>query len=1549
MARRSASKTRKQNTPIDEALRTVSNETGETTGNRHHYVVGIGASAGGLEALTALVSRLPGGLGMSYVVVQHLSPSYKSMLPQLLGRETSMPVIEIVTGQQPQPDTIYITPPNRNVVFRDGRLELLQSPREIMPKPSVNLFLGSLAEERREDAVGIILSGTGSDGASGIRAVKAGGGFTFAQEPKCARYDGMPQSAIDTGCVDWVLTAEGIAEELARLSEARPVLPTTELEDLPATLLKRLLNKVRARTKLDFSGYKETTLWRRVERRLFANRVPSLDAYLALVDTQPEELERLAKDILISVTSFFRDRESFAALDHVLKTIVERKQSGDEIRVWVPGCATGEEAYSIAIMLHRLLGTSFEQYRIQIFATDVDLEAMQVARRGVYASALLSELDPDIAQRYFRPSSDRFEIVKSIRDVVIFARQDLVLDPPFLRLDMISCRNVLIYLQSALQARILSLFHYALLPDGHLFLGKSESVAQQDLLFVPENKEARIFRRRPESGRTLPATASALPATAEIPLTGAAKPAAPREQAILKAASAIYVPPSVVVNSQMQILHVLGDASSYLQIPAGKASLDLGSLLVRDLRVEAQALLRLAEQRRNSVTGRQRLPLHGRTGPMIRLSVHPLESDGGEQLFLICFVPAEDAPELPASRTSAENDSQRSELEDELVATREHLQTLVEELETSNEEMQALNEEVQAANEELQATNEELEASNEELQSTNEELLTINEELQVKSTDLTRANADLESIQDNVGMPIIVTDGQLRVTRFNAAAEVLFKMHRGLIGEALDRLLLPRGMEHLGASASEAVARRRPYEGILAGDGREYLLRITLMFGDTDAVIGVIISLLEQTDLLRTSRLLQESESRLRAVLDHTEILIAIKDVSGHYLYANPRYSEYFGSDDDAMIGKTDGAFLKPEQAKRFRDEELIALRRHERIDTLEQTATLQGVRWLAFARFALLDATGNVYAVCVQAEDVTEKRHADEQLRLAARVIENAAEAIIITDADQRIVTVNDAFTHITGYSIEDVRGQRPSVLSSGNHDADFYRAMWAQISAQGTWRGEIDNRRKSGEVFTEWLTINIIRNNEGDIVNYVGIFSDVSELREARRQLEFQAMHDPLTELPNRALFNDRARRAVARAQRRGQPFAIVFIDLDNFKDINDSFGHECGDRVLREVSRRLVEAMREPDTVARLGGDEFVLLVEELRDGEIEYLVERCRSALDAPFIDGGREQRITASMGIAIYPEDGNEVDELLKSADAAMYQAKQAGRDTYTFSSPEIRRAPVERLKLIGGLRRALAADGELWIAFQPQFDLPGRRLIGLEALMRWRSPDLGEISPVRFIPLAEETGLIAPLTDWLLTRAVAQITAWRKAGLDLPRVSINVSPQQLRDSALALQISQTLAGAGLPASVLGVELTESALTHSPEQVAATLLAMKNSGITCSLDDFGTGYSSLSRLTHLPIGTLKIDRSFIDGLGAKKHAHAVEIVRTIILMAHSLGMTALAEGVETEAQLAMLTTLGCDAVQGFLCGRPMPADEIASLAGAARTAPSSPARRKKKSP
>ena len=393
-------------------------------------IVGVGASAGGLEALSALLSGIRPDPRLAVAVVQHLSPTYRSMLPQLLARETSLVVAEVVDGVVPQGGHAYITPPNKNLVFEQGRLHLVDAAPQVSPKPSINAFFESLAEAKGEDAVGVILSGTGSDGARGIRAIKAAGGITFTQDPADAKYSGMPQAAVDTGSVDFVLTPDRIADELTLLAKSPPMLAPGVRAEPPPAPLKTLLTRVRQHTKLDFSGYKEATLWRRIERRMIANRAQSLEDYLKLAQDNAEEIHKLAKDILISVTSFFRDQHAFGELRAIVQRIVERKRPGEEIRVWVPGCATGEEAYSIAILFHRVLGAAIDGYRLQVFATDVDNDAMAIARRGAYSGGSLANVDAETQRRFFAVRGDRYEVVKPLRDAVLFARQDLVLDPP---------------------------------------------------------------------------------------------------------------------------------------------------------------------------------------------------------------------------------------------------------------------------------------------------------------------------------------------------------------------------------------------------------------------------------------------------------------------------------------------------------------------------------------------------------------------------------------------------------------------------------------------------------------------------------------------------------------------------------------------------------------------------------------------------------------------------------------------------------------------------------------------------------------------------------------------------------------------------------------------------------------------------------------------------------------------------------------------------------------------------------------------------------------
>ncbi|MCM8637403.1 EAL domain-containing protein [Accumulibacter sp.] len=1490
------------------------------------FIIGIGASAGGLEALSLLLPGLPKNLGLSYVVVQHLSPTYRSMMSQLLGRETTMPVRDIEDGMSPEPNTVYITPPNRNLTLLSGHFRLVEPARESMPKPSVNRFFASLAEEIGESTIGIILSGTGSDGAAGIHAIKAAGGFTFAQDPETAKYSGMPQSAIDTGSVDWILPPENMGAEISLIVLNRGLIPVaTQAATAPATL-KTLLGKVRSRTKVDFSQYKEPTLWRRIERRMAANHVSTLHDYLQVVDRTPVELDKLCKDILISVTAFFRDTDAFARLDKVVAEILGGKQPGDDIRVWVAGCATGEEAYSLAILFSERLGAAFDQYRLQIFATDIDLDAMALARRGVFAASSLAHMDRGRIRAHFTPHGDRYEINKNLRDVVIFARQDLVQDPPFLRLDLVSCRNVLIYFQSELQARLLSVFHYALNPGGYLFLGKSEGIFQQEALFGVVDKDGRLYRRHGVSTRLpLLRTEMQPPAAGLNQHQRVGKPATPLafENILLEAAGRYFIPTSILINGKFEIRHIHGDASRLLNVSPGKPAFDLISLIRRELRTEVQVLMRQAQVKQAVAYGRPRhiKALDATRG--VRLSVHPLPAMGSEALFMVCIEWIQPA----AGRSAIEdtnNNSTDKELEDELAATREHLQTVVEELETSNEEMQALNEEIQASNEEMQASNEELEASNEELQSTNEELATVNEELQIKTAETQELNIELECIQNSVDYPLLVLDRNLGLQRFNSAAARLFKLGAAQSGRHLRDLPLPPGMPDLVANSQEVIESQTALDcQIVNADRRHYALHIVPLLRDTQRIAGVILLFADNTNLYEIERSARETQVRLLAVMNNSVSLMAVKDASGRYQFANPKFEATFGFAGGEVIGKTDLQLFPAEVCAVFRESELEAMRLRQGIEREEALPLPGGPRHFLAVRFPLLDDDGAITGLCFQATDITARKEAEDGLRLAAMVFDRASEGVMVTDTEQRILTVNDAFTVLTGFPREEVIGEKPSLLRCNLTPPELYEEMWERINRLGVWQGEIWNRRRNGEPFLEWLSINTVKDQNGKVVNYVGMFSDITKVRESQQRIEYLATHDELTGLPNRALFNDRLHLALARAERQQQSMGVVFIDLDNFKVVNDTLGHVTGDRLLKQAALRLLDCVRSEDTVARLGGDEFVVLLETTDRREATRTAERLLGALSASYHFEEHECFVSASIGLSMFPEDAADAGALMRNADSAMYRAKDHGKNAFRFFTADLARHAARRLTLEAGLRRTIES-GELTVCYQPQVVLDSQRLIGAEALVRWHYN--GEtIEPVEFIPVAEQSNLIVELDDWVLGEVCRQIAAWDAGGLPPVRISVNISARHFRKEGMAGELMRIVHAHGVAPQRICIEITEGVLMDfdRAQRMLAELVAC---GLTISIDDFGTGFSSLSYLKRFPIHELKIARGFVDGISNSADDRAIG--SAIIALARNLGMSVVAEGVEQPEQHAELDASGCHHGQGFLYSRPLTADEFA---------------------
>lgn len=565
-------------------------------------------------------------------------------------------------------------------------------------------------------------------------------------------------------------------------------------------------------------------------------------------------------------------------------------------------------------------------------------------------------------------------------------------------------------------------------------------------------------------------------------------------------------------------------------------------------------------------------------------------------------------------------------------------------------------------------------------------------------------------------------------------------------------------------------------------------------------------------------------------------------------------------------------------------------------------------------------------YYLCMT--DVSEQAQVESELRLSASAFEHTTDGILITDAYGNIISVNQAFTQTTGYLAEDVLGEKPQILSSGKHDANFYKELWACVSVEGSWQGEIWNRRKSGEIYPEWLSISSIKDHQGEITHYVGAFADITELKASQHNLEYLAHHDPLTKLPNRLLLSARLELSLQKSERKNGLLAILYLDLDGFKDINDTLGHSVGDELLIQSSHRLMKTVRAEDTIARVGGDEFVIVLESVKKGGDAALTARkILEVLNSSFEVAGQKLLLSGSIGISIYPDDGNDMEVLLQNADAAMYKAKQGGRNRYRFYSPEFTIEANERVRMDIELREALNKD-QFVVNYQPQFSLQDGSLVGAEALVRWQHPTRGLLLPAQFITTAELTGNIAELTDWVLRHACGQWIAWKDRGLELSRMSIHLSRQQIYDRELASRLGDILQESGCSAQNFNLEVTEGFVMRDIEASTHSLDELHVLGIHFSIDDFGTGYSSLSHLKRLPIEKLKIDRSFVQGIGHDSNDEA--IIRAITLLGNSLQLIVIAEGVESKQQRDFLASVGCHQAQGRYWGMPVSGEEFLKL-------------------
>jgi two-component system CheB/CheR fusion protein len=877
-------------------------------------IVGIGASAGGLEAFSELLRSLPQKSGMAFVLVQHLDPTHPSDLRQILARTTRIPVQEVTDGVTVLPDHIYVIPPNTAMVLKQGVLRLAARLRTRGQHMPIDHFLSSLAKDRGNRAISVILSGTASDGTEGSRTIKAAGGITFAQDEKSARYSSMPHSAAAAGCVDFILPPAAISGELSRVARHPYLAPTSsEKSDLAIAgggPMEVLLSLLREHIGVDFTHYKQTTLQRRIERRMVLRKLEKLKDYVRYARNTPGEIEELYQDILIHVTGFFRDPEAFEALrKHVLPTLFRDNPSRGTVRIWVPGCSTGEEAYSLAMaMLEYLwlettrtakpgLGTT----PFQIFATDISEGSLDRARAGLYSEALVTGVSPERLRRFFLRIDGGYQIVKPVREMCIFAKQNVTKDPPFSNLDLVSCRNLLIYLGTVLQKRVIPTLHYALRPDGFLLLGGAESLGTFSEYFAPVDKKNRIYQKKNSAARLPAHFASADYSLSPKPTARASRPVQPAsvlEKEVDRLLLNRFVPPSIVVNEDMEIVHFRGKTGLYLEPAAGQPTFSLSKMAREGLLVDLRAAL--AKARKKNATVRQvgvRVRANGHTRE-INLEVSPLRRQGAGQLFyLVVF---QDAPPVPlrqnrekTSKGKNTGSRENAQLKQQLVQTQQQFQTLIEEHETVSEEFKSANEEVLSANEELQSTNEELETAKEELQSTNEELTTLNEELQSRNSELTAVNNDLLNVLGNVTIPVVIVGEDLRVRRFTTPAQKLLNLLPSDVGRRLSDIRPNLEVENLAQIASDSIDNVSPVEREVreTGSGTWHLMRVRPYKTWDSKIDGAVISF-QDIDVIKRS--LDQMHQHADALIETAREAILILDGKLRVISANQAFYRNF-------------------------------------------------------------------------------------------------------------------------------------------------------------------------------------------------------------------------------------------------------------------------------------------------------------------------------------------------------------------------------------------------------------------------------------------------------------------------------------------------------------------------------------------------------------------------------------------------------------------------------------------------------------------------------
>ena len=967
-------------------------------------IVGIGASAGGLEAISEFLRHIPERTGLAFVLIEHLDPSHRSNLSEILSRNAHIPVEEVREGTVVEPDHAYVIPPNTGMYIERGTLHL--APRALqVPNLPVDRFLSSLAAERQHRSIAVILSGTASDGVEGCRVIKAVGGITFAQTAGSAKYSGMPQSAVDAGCVDFVLSPKEIAEKLVQIG-AHPYVSADMSPEESARYdhgdLGEVLHVVSDRTGIDFSQYKSTTLRRRILRRMALHKFSDLRDYLRYLKETPKEAEELYRDILITVTDFFRDRPAFEMLKkNVFGPLLGERDSQSDLRIWVPGCATGEEPYSIAMALMEFIShmphkTSL--MRVHIFATDVNETSLAKARLGIYSLASAKDLTSDQLNRFFVKQDGMYQVQKFVREMCVFAKQNVAKDPPFSNLDLISCRNLLIYFGEPLQTRVIPMFHYALRPGGYLMLGGSETLGKFADQFVVVDRKYKIFQKKKDSPRLLSYFVNAgviSPEAAFAPPARAQSSSLSLERQFDKVLLETFGPTSIVVTDEMEIVHLRGDTSRYLQPPSGQPLFNLNRMAREGLLLDLRTAIKNAKKS-GKVVRLENLEVQNDRGPIrVSVEVHPFSPLGSREHYYIIGFHDVAPPDHRAKRSEAraqaghKGHQPADALRQELAHVKEQLKSLIEDHETTLQEYRSSSEEVLSSNEELQSLNEELETGKEELQSTNEELRTVNEELQNRNVELHSASDDLGNLVSNVGIAALMVSNDLIIRRSTPQAQALLNLVPEDVGRRISELQPHLRGVNLAEIARETISSVSPHEQEIQGkDGTWYLLRVR-PYQTSDQRIAGAVFVFQDVDLFKRS--LDESRSYTATLIESARESIVVLDGSLRVVNANNSFYKTF------FVGpeETEGRFIYDLGRGQWNIPKLRTLLEdvlpaHSRIDDFEVHAAFPqiGEKVMRLNARRVESQTGKKI-ILLTIEDITESKQSEKALQeLSTRLL---------------------------------------------------------------------------------------------------------------------------------------------------------------------------------------------------------------------------------------------------------------------------------------------------------------------------------------------------------------------------------------------------------------------------------------------------------------------------------------------------------------------------------------------------------------------------------